>query len=243
MRVLLTRPRADSEALAVELGARGIDCLVAPVLEIEPVPGSALDLARFQAVLVTSANGARALVGRTSRRDVPVLAVGDGTARVLQDAGFAQVASADGAGADLVALAARELDPSAGPVLRVRGREAAGAIRDDLAGRGFTIEEAVLYRAERSVALPEPACAALDAGKLDAALFFSPRSAATFVTLAHEAGVAAACARVAALCLSEAVAAEVHAVPWRCTAIARHPRKADMLALLDDLGGAREPEG
>lgn len=239
MRVLLTRPRPDSEILAAELGDRGIDCLIAPALEIEEEHGPPLDLARVQAALVTSGNGARALARRTGRRDMPVLAVGERTAGVLRAAGFEHVHSADGNAADLAALATGRLDPAAGPVLLARGRDVAADLAGVLARHGFAVEEAVLYRARPAKGLPEAVRAALAGGEVDAALFFSPRSAATFVSLAREAGVGEACARVAALCLSAAVAAELGSVPWRRTAVARHPRKADLLALLDEAGAGQ----
>lgn len=239
MRVLLTRPRPDSEVLAAELGERGIDCLIAPALEIKEEHGPPLDLGRVQAVLVTSGNGARALARRTAWRNVPILAVGERTADVLRAAGFERVDSADGNAADLEVLAVRRLDPADGPVLLARGRDVAADLGEVLARRGFAVEEAELYRAEPVKALPEAVRAALDAGEVDAALFFSPRSAATFVSLAREAGLGEACARVAALCLSAAVAAELGSIPWRRTAVARHPRKADLLALLDEAGAGQ----
>ena len=61
MRVLITRPEDDARPLAERLAARGIEALVEPLLIIVPVAGAELDLDGVQALLVTSANGARAL--------------------------------------------------------------------------------------------------------------------------------------------------------------------------------------
>ena len=102
MGVLITRPRHDAEAVARVLATRGVESLIEPLLEITNLPQAALDLDGVQAVLLTSANGARALAQATTRRDLTVLAVGPATAAAASDAGFTQVETAAG---DVNALA------------------------------------------------------------------------------------------------------------------------------------------
>ncbi len=79
MRVMLTRPRADSERLAEELRARGNDVVMEPMLHIVP-KGSLPPLEGVAALIVTSANGIRALAAASDRRDLTVYSVGDATA-------------------------------------------------------------------------------------------------------------------------------------------------------------------
>jgi uroporphyrinogen-III synthase len=100
-RVLLTRPRPDSEAVAAVLESRGIDALIEPLLNValrRNVP--ALDVAGVQAILLTSANGARALEAALGAapagRHMPLFVVGDATARTARAAGFDSVQVADG---------------------------------------------------------------------------------------------------------------------------------------------------
>ncbi|HJU19517.1 MAG TPA: uroporphyrinogen-III synthase, partial [Stellaceae bacterium] len=57
----MTRPRAESEALAAALRSRGVEAMIEPLIEIEDRAAAPLDLAGVQAVLCTSANGVRAL--------------------------------------------------------------------------------------------------------------------------------------------------------------------------------------
>lgn len=236
MRLLLTRPRDDAEPLAEALRRTGHEVLTEPMLEIRSRSDAALDLDGAQAVLLTSANGARALAGATARRDLPVCAVGDATARAARAAGFVDVASADGDVAALAELARARLDPAAGRLVHVAGSAVAGDLSAALAGAGFAVDRAVLYEARKAAAL-SPACrAALRDGRLDGALFFSPRSAAAFVRLAEAAGLAAACRRMSALCLSQAVADAAGVVSWREINVAVRPTQADLLDLL------REPK-
>ena len=236
MRLLLTRPRDDAEPLADELRRASHEVLIEPMLAIRPLPHASLDLDGVQAVLLTSANGARALAAANARRDLSVCAVGDATARAARAAGFTDVASADGDVEALAELVRARLDPADGRLVHVAGSAVAGDLSSALGAAGFAVDRAVLYEARKATAL-SPACrAALQDGRLDGALFFSPRSAAAFVRLADAAGLAAACRRMSALCLSQAVADAAGVVPWRDISVAIRPTQADLLDLL------REPK-
>src|SRR5579875_3886396 len=127
-RALITRPRAEAEALAAALERRGIAAVIAPMLEIVFRPAGPLELDGVQALLCTSANGVRALAQASAERGLPLFAVGDATA-AARHAGFTAVASAAGDADALARLAAARLDPQAGRLLHVAG----GAVAGDLA--------------------------------------------------------------------------------------------------------------
>jgi len=239
MRVLITRPREDAETLAASLRAEGVESVIAPLLAIRPIVDVPLDLAGVQALLFTSANGVRAFARRTGARDLPAFAVGDATARAARAAGFARVESAAGAVDDLAALVRARLDPARGALLHAAGADVAGDLAGSLVAAGFDVRRVVLYRAAKARQLPAAAARALAEGTLDAVLFFSPRSAATFVTLARKAGVEPALARLDALCLSEAVAAVVRGVAWRTVAVAARPDQPALLQLVSHAAAAR----
>ena len=109
MRVLLTRPLADSQRFATRLQRDGVDTVLAPLLHIEPVTQERPDFEGVQAVLLTSANGAHALAGLTDRRDFNILAVGPSTAAQANVEGFSDVAAAGGDVAKLADLARKRL--------------------------------------------------------------------------------------------------------------------------------------
>src|SRR3954470_7941092 len=69
MRALVTRPRAEAASLAEALAARGIAALLEPLLDIHYRDlGGPPDLAGVQALLCTSANGARAFARLSPER-------------------------------------------------------------------------------------------------------------------------------------------------------------------------------
>lgn len=240
MRVLVTRPEADAAPLAEALAARGHSVVIEPLLAIVARPDAAVDLAGVQALALTSANGARILAERTARRDLPVFAVGDATAAAVRAAGFSDVASAGGDVADLAALMASRLDPSAGAVFHAAANRPAGDLKGRLEAAGFAVRRVALYDAVPRRAFSPTTDAALRDGRIDAVLFFSPRTGKTFVRLLSESGLTAHCGRIAAVCLSAAVAEEIEQLPWRALRIAAQPTQA---ALLDGLAALEEPSG
>src|SRR5437868_13477440 len=96
MRLLVTRPQEDAESFAALLRNRGHLPIVAPLMEVHFLPGAPIAFDRVQAVLATSANGVRAIAGRSSRRDIALYAVGPQTAEAARQAGFPIVISAEG---------------------------------------------------------------------------------------------------------------------------------------------------
>ena len=238
MRVLVTRALADAVPLARRLAAAGVEALIEPLLEIHfHAAGAELD--GVQAVLVTSANGARALAAAGARRDLAVYAVGDASAQAAAEAGFHPVHSAAGTVEDLAARVVAELDARAGRLVHVAGTHVAGDLAGHLTAAGFSVERAVLYEARPARALGDVATQALRAGSLDAVLFFSPRTAAAFVSLVAAAGLAEHCRRLDALCLSRSIAEALADVEWRKVAIAARPEQQALLALcgINDRGG------
>jgi uroporphyrinogen-III synthase len=233
MRVLVTRPGPDGAATARRLAEAGHEPVLAPLLEIVAQMDASFDLAGVQAVLITSANGARALGGATGRRDLPVFAVGAASTAAARDAGFERIESADGDVAALAALVRARLDPAAGRLVHVAGSVTAGDLSGDLTAAGFDVTRAVVYWAEPAKILPAPAADGLREGTLDAALFFSPRTAESFVALVDAAGLADACKGLVACCLSQAVADRLAPLTLGSLQVAERPDQAALLALLN----------
>ena len=231
-RVLVTRPAADAAPLMAALAARGFDVLLEPMLTIRHLAGPELDLHGIAGILFTSANGVRAFAARSRRRDLTAYAVGEATGEAASAAGFARVHSAGGNVEDLAALIVGHAEPST--LVHAAGGAMAGDLSGLLEGAGFEVRREVLYEAEKSAALSDEAQKAIAAGEVDLVLFFSPRTAASFVSLAEAAGLQGAFDGIEAVCLSPAVAEAASGLDWRRTTVASAPDQASLLAALDD---------
>ena len=231
-RLLLTRPHRDSVALANVLRGHGVDVLIEPMMSIRIDRTARLDLAGVQAILLTSANGARALAATSpdrAARLLPVLAVGCATARTARDAGFDSVMAADGDVDALAALAAARLRPDEGRLVHVAGRVSTGDLATRLRSADFEAVSVPLYDAIAAHALSPPARRALEAQTLAGVVFFSPRTARLFARLADEAGLASTARALTAFCLSRAVATAAESLSWHRVAVAATPRQGALI--------------
>jgi uroporphyrinogen-III synthase len=232
MRVLVTRPKDDAEETAAKLAALGHTPLVAPLIEIRFRDDVAVPLDGVQAVLATSSNGVRALVRHTTRRDIPLFAVGTQTARDAQDAGFAVVRNANGDAHALADATRRWAKPEDGLLVHVAGAERAGHLENDLATHGFKLRTDILYDAEPVRELPSACRQMIEAGALDAVMLFSPRSALAFSACVARANLAERCGRIAAYCISQAAADALAPLQLRAVHVADRPDQEHLLALL-----------
>ena len=239
MRLLVTRPEPDAARTAQALRARGHAVLVAPLLRIEAIDA---DLAGpWAAVLMTSANAARVLAAHRQAAELlhlPAFTVGDHSAEAARAAGFTAVISADGALPDLVRLVAARFagdDGDKARLLYLAGEDRCGDAMADLAAFGVDLRAIAVYRAAVAAALSGDLSHALKAGRIDGAVHYSRRSAATLLRLAGEAGLLNAVLSLAHYCLSEEVAAPLRERGAERINVAASPREA---ALIDGIGPA-----
>jgi uroporphyrinogen-III synthase len=232
MRILVTRPLEDGQEIAARLAERGHQALLAPLLEPRFRDGPLLEqggeLENVQALLATSANGVRAFIRRSARRDLPVFAVGPQTAQQARAAGFSDVRSAGG-DAKALADATRRWASRQGILLHVCSEDAPGGLAESLAADGFSVRRSQLYAIEPATHLPFEAETALRQGALDAVMFFSPRTARIFGALADTLPTES----LTALCISPATAQALTSSRFAKLAVAEQPNQDAMLALAE----------
>lgn len=231
--VLITRPEPGAAEMAGAVAALGWAPVLAPALTLVPLPPAALPA--VQAVVLASRGAARALPATP----LPVFVVGSGTAAEARARGCPDVIAAEGDAASLVPLVARRLDPRAGPLLLAVGQGYGAELAAALRAAGFRVIRRVVYAARPATALPDPARAALAAGRVAAALFLSPRSAAIACRLIAAAGLGETTRGIAALALSPRIAAGLAALPWREVRTAARPDPGLLLGLLGPASQAR----
>jgi uroporphyrinogen-III synthase len=237
MRVVVTRPQADSERTADALRARGHEVLVAPLLRVEPV---AADLSGgWGGVIITSANTPGAIAGNLARAalvTLPLFAVGQRSADSARKAGFADVTSAGGDVRDLVQLIAARRADAAAPLLYLAGEDRAADLVAELAVHGVASEMRVVYRAT-TAPFPSTLTAALQAGDVDAVLHFSKRSAENYIAGARQEGIIEQALAVRHFCLARPIAEPLSGAGAGSIAVAKRPDEAALLGLLEPAQG------
>ena len=232
MNVLITRPDSEAAALSRRLDDMGHAAISCPMLVIKPRLDAAVDLDGAQAIAVTSAAAIRALGWLDQDRGLPIYAVGSASAQAAQDMGFYAAHVGAGDVADLAKAVIAALNPAAGAIVHPRGATVAGDLAGTLTTAGFTVRGPVLYDAQHITELPGPGRQALESETLDAVLFFSTRTAQTFVSVVDEAELTESCNTLAAICLSQAVADAADALPWRTVRVAPDPDEDSLLTAL-----------
>jgi uroporphyrinogen-III synthase len=228
MRVLLTRPLEDGAETARQLTLRGHQALLAPLLSVRFLDGPEIALDGVQAILATSANGVRALARRTQARDLPVFAVGPQTAAEAKKLGFAKVKSADGDAAALARAVRDWAAPAGGALLHVAGEGNDGKLAASLPD--FSVRREILYAVTPAREMPDDIVNWLLLSQVDAALFFSPRSAAIFRDLALREGLRMD--GILAGAISPAAAAALDPLRFAELRIAARPDLENLLNLL-----------
>jgi uroporphyrinogen-III synthase len=233
LRLLITRPEPDAQGTAASLRALGHEVLVMPLLRIEPVGDADFGPESWAAIVMTSANAARAVAVHrrfSALRAVPSFVVGERTREVAQAVGFADVTSAGGNAAALARLVRARLSPDAGPLLYLageqRGTELESALRD------FALRAVAVYRAVALTELSQGVKAALVAGEIDGILHFSRRSADAFVVAAEAAGALHNALAARHYCLSAQVAAAFADKPAARIQVAAQPDEQALIALV-----------
>jgi uroporphyrinogen-III synthase len=230
MRLLVTRPEPDNERTAAALRAQGHDVLLAPLLRIEPVSDADLGAGPFAAILLTSANGARAIGGHRRRSELmnlPVLAVGRSSADAARAAGFTDVTSADGDARDLMQLAGTRFMGSPLPLLYVAGEDRS---RELTGVPGAVVRTVVVYRAANAGSLSPDIRAALEQGQIDAVLHFSQRSVESYIGCTVN--FPAVALKPIHYCLSERAARPLRSAGAARIHVAVRPDEASLLGLI-----------
>jgi uroporphyrinogen-III synthase len=230
--VLITRPEPGASETAARVAALGFLPILAPVMEIAPLPARLPSADRVQAVLVTSGNGLAAL--GADFHEVALFAVGDATAARARAAGFADVTSAGRDAEALGALVQARCRPGGGALLLPTARGEGLGLAQLLRGAGFAVMRRTVYAAVPQNTLPVVADEALSRGAVGAALFFSAATARSFTKLLLAALPDGCLNAVDALALSPAVAAPLAPLPWRRLRVADRPSQDALLTLLAD---------
>jgi uroporphyrinogen-III synthase len=214
MRIWVTRAEPGASRTADRLRALGHEPLVAPLLQVHPLP-AAIDLGDAGALAFTSGNGVRAFAALSADRGLPVFVVGKATAQAARAAGFAVVVSAGSDVAALAALVTGFAGQLAGTVLFAGAAEPAGDLIGALQAAGVKARAVAVYETRPVPAQVPPGAQAV--------LVHSPKAAAELARMPLAGDLAV-------YCISAAAAAPL--TKTGRISIAPEPNEASLLGLL-----------
>jgi uroporphyrinogen-III synthase len=228
MRVLVTRPKTAAERTAAHLRAAGHVAIIAPLLDYGAT-GETWPNGLFDGLIATSAAAFTTQGAATPcpevRRLLPLFLVGEQTADAARNAGFDGAATVCPDSQALLATLWPRVHRHR--LLYVAGRDRKPHVETALReARHLSVLEG--YEAHAAAFLPLAAAVELGAGRIDAVLHFSRRSADVFLALAG-----AEAAGPAHLCLSVDAAAPLIAADLPRVQAAARPDEAALFALLD----------
>jgi hydroxymethylbilane synthase len=235
-RVIVTRAAEQAGELISALREAGLEPVPIPTIAVElSPPGAELDAAAgrlhtYAWVVVTSANGARAILDAAERTSSEVgapswAAIGSATRRVLERAGIEVdlQPSQSSAGAMAVELPAVSGDR----ILVVRGDLADEALAVALRARGAEVDDLVAYRTREAPEASGPLLGrALADGPIDAVVFSSGSTVRGLVALAGAESLDVA--SIPSVCIGPVTAGEARAAGFSVIAVSPTP---DAIAL------------
>lgn len=190
-RVVVTRAREQASSLHARLVALGAEVIELPSIDFEPIEFTMPDLADYEWLIFTSANGvdhfwdrglreagldSRALAGRK------IVAIGPGTERALASRGVVP----DLIPPRFIAEALLEVFPEPSnaneKVLVVRPEVARDALPEGLRERGYTVEILATYRTIRATPAPSD-LERVRNGDVDVVTFTSSSTVSNFIDL------------------------------------------------------------
>ncbi|MCI5044514.1 MAG: uroporphyrinogen-III synthase [Aquisalinus sp.] len=235
MKVLVTRPEPDAAVFADMLQANGMSAVFAPMMQLQFPDVATPDLSNIKFLIFTSANGVRAFTRIIAERVWPVFTVGAATARAALAAGFSQIETASGSVQSLARVIAEKADDDA-CLMHIAGTHIAGDLASLLEARGFQYSRAVLYEAVAVDCIADQTLNCLKEGYIDAATFFSPRTAKIFLSLVSKYDLTEALKNLRIVVVSHAVAAVFLPGFSSQIEVAKEP---DQHAVIDILKSAR----
>jgi uroporphyrinogen-III synthase len=239
---LITRPEKDSKKLSAILKNDGYHVLIEPLLSIEPLTLNHKTLLQHlalgpQAVIVTSRYSVEALAEITPLRDFPLIAVGVATADSALKRGLINVSKAKGTAIGLSHFIAENYAPENGPLLYACGTDMSTDMASILARQNFSVSTVPIYSAKVAKAFSDSLSKNLKEGRINSVLFFSKRTAATYIKLCLSDPIREAHHTMKAFCLSQAIADKITSLKWNSIHIAEEPTVDGMLTTIKDVFG------
>lgn len=192
MQILLTRPKASSEATAIKLKHMGHQTTIEPMINIVSVAAQTYN-PYYSAIVFTSQNAVRVFNETNpnwlSSFTGKVFSVGSKTTQAIISAGCSNIIQGSG---DVDGLAVVMIDNLKGvdkEILFPHGLHVEGDLEGLLVKAGIAVKSVVLYEAKATQQMRKTTINHLKGAEFNYVLFYSARTATTFINMAKASGM------------------------------------------------------
>lgn len=218
MHVLITRPKDESINLEIKLKDYGFKVHKLPIIEITTIFENKTQIEeelskKIRFAIITSPSGAKALVKLTNLRDFEILTIGDKTGSILKENGFLNVKIIKKTAENLAKHIVENFTPNDKKIIYFSGSNISFDIIKYLELHKFNASEIIIYNSEKLLNIDLKF--SLIAKQLDAALFFSARTAQIFVDEVITNGIESELVNCTAVCLSNNIAKTLNKIKWK----------------------------
>ena len=227
MHILLTRPINESiktKSILTELGHK---VTVDPLLKIIFLKNNK-NYKNIYCYIITSKNGLLALSKVTKNRSIPIYCIGLATAKFAKQKKFKKVFFADGTGKNLYKIVCKMTKKK--KIVHVSGKDVTINITKKLKNSGYNAERIIAYKSLQAQNFRNKTILNLSEKKIDLVLFFSKKTANTYIKLSRKANINSKLKKAYSLCLSKNIANVFPRNYWKKIYISPHP---NLLSLID----------
>ena len=211
MKLIITRPLADSKRMQNYFELRGVECLINPLLEISYEKRS-INFSNYDRVLLTSRHAVRSLVNKSltfSKKKVH--ACGRSTyAEVREFAPENEYIFHESVN-DLVDAFRSSTPIDDSKMLYLRGRDVTVDLKSIFQGTNIQIEDSVEYIARKKILFNKEALEEFNSGRQISVIIFSLRTAEIFLEALKKYNLGNKTSIIMAYCISKNIASMLQA--------------------------------
>jgi len=215
MHILLTRPLDDCKELILRFKSLGHKVSHLPVIKIQNVNHSKININEFGGIIFTSANAIKYLNTSYINKKINCFCVGSSTEKVAKENGFQNIFCADGNVNNLKEVILQNFDKKSGNLLYVSGEIISSNLDKDLISEGYTVKRKINYSVLPVEVISEEFIKALKSSIPDIVYVYSENSARNYLNLMKKYNLLDCWMDTNLMCLGEKTSLVLNEIKWK----------------------------
>lgn len=229
---LITRPQDQGQKTQKALQGIGIECILEPLMEIQPVDFSPPDMANLGAIVITSAQALKALDSLKIEKTLPLYCVGHETSQELAQKGFQTIFMSPLGAQDLCSVIQKNQASQQGKILYLSGADISIPLDTILKDKGYDIKRVICYESLLRQELSGDVVKKIQQKQISGVLLYSKRTAEHFMQLIHDLGCVDALQNMDAYTLSHQILSPKSRQFFNRMMFPEIPQEADLMELI-----------